>query len=161
VLAKLLSGGQTGVDRAALDAAVELGIPCGGWCPHGRRAEDGRVPERYPLTETPFDDHAQRTEWNVRDADATLILTFGPPAGGTQLTVDFCRRLGKPFLLIDLEDEAQWESGIDLARRWLLAVRPDALNVAGPRVSEAERAYELTRRFLKELLGRTAGDGGD
>ena len=72
---KIISGGQTGVDRAALDVALELGLPCGGWCPRGRRAEDGPIDPRYPLTETPWDGYPQRTEWNVRDADGTLILT--------------------------------------------------------------------------------------
>src|SRR5437867_4357828 len=93
---KIVSGGQTGVDRAALDVALELGVKCGGWCPQGRRAEDGRIDERYPLQETPWDGYPQRTEWNVRDSDGTLILTCGEPDRGTALTIELVQRKKKP-----------------------------------------------------------------
>src|SRR6516162_5915243 len=102
VISKVVSGGQTGVDRAALDIALELGVPCGGWCPKGRLAEDGVIPDRCPLTETPTKRYPQRTEWNVRDSDATLILAAGKPTVGTKLTVEVCRRLGKPHLVVVL-----------------------------------------------------------
>ena len=98
-----VSGGQTGVDRAALDIALELGIPCGGWCPKGRLAEDGPLPERYPLQETPSSQYPQRTEWNVRDSDGTLILTFGDPTRGTALTIQIAERLKKPCLTVNLK----------------------------------------------------------
>src|SRR5512135_124388 len=104
MVARIVSGGQTGVDRAALDAARQLGLECGGWCPRGRRAEDGKVASGYPLRETPSEDYAQRTEWNVRDSDATLVLTHGRPAGGTALTIAVARRLGKPLLVLDLDE---------------------------------------------------------
>ncbi|HLF11639.1 MAG TPA: putative molybdenum carrier protein, partial [Gammaproteobacteria bacterium] len=84
---RIVTGGQTGVDRAALDAALELGLACGGWCPKGRWAEDGEIPPRYPLKETTSTDPARRTRANVRDADATLVLTDGEPTGGTRLTM--------------------------------------------------------------------------
>ena len=84
---RVISGGQTGVDRAALDAAFELALECGGWVPAGRRAEDGPVDARYPLRETAAGDYETRTRLNVRDSDATLILTRGRPSGGTALTV--------------------------------------------------------------------------
>ena len=100
----LVSGGQTGVDRAALDVALERGLPIGGWCPSGRRAEDGPLAPRYGLRETPLADYAQRTLWNVRDSDGTLVLTAGPPRGGTALTVEEAGRQGKPVLVIDLAD---------------------------------------------------------
>ena len=89
---KVVSGGPTGVDRAALDAACALGLALGGWCPRGRRAEDGAIPAEYPLRETPGEDYAERTEWNVRDASATLVLTRGQPSPGTALTIELARR---------------------------------------------------------------------
>src|SRR5215471_7567840 len=100
---RIVSGGQTGVDRAALDAALELGVPCGGWCPRGRAAEDGPIDDRYPLHETPSRDVEQRTEWNVRDSDGTLILNRGPElTGGTLLTQRVAQRDRKPWMVIDL-----------------------------------------------------------
>ncbi len=87
-IAKIISGGQTGVDRAALDVAIELELPCGGWCPRGRLAEDGTVPDRYPLQETRSAEYAERTERNVIDSDGTLIIATRPLTGGTALTVE-------------------------------------------------------------------------
>src|SRR5438445_1429872 len=95
---KVISGGQTGVDRAALDVALELGVPAGGWCPKGRKAEDGSLAPRYPLTETPSEEYWQRTEWNVRDSDGTLVLTRGAPTEGTAYTIEVAKKLGKPCL---------------------------------------------------------------
>src|SRR5262249_25460405 len=114
---KIVSGGQTGVDRAALDFALEHGIPCGGWCPQGRLAEDGVIPERYPLQETPWDGYPQRTEWNVRDADGTLILTRGEPDGGTAYTERVAGERKKPCLVVDLLQPWDGEG----VRTWLEA----------------------------------------
>mgnify|MGYP003793290687 CR=1 FL=1 len=91
MIKKIVSGGQTGVDRAALDVAMQLGIPVGGWCPRGRRAEDGRIPDSYPLREASSVNYAKRTELNVRDSDGTLILSGGPLTGGTALTESLAR----------------------------------------------------------------------
>src|ERR1700746_3926565 len=102
LISKIVSGGQTGVDRAALDVALDLGIACGGWCPKGRLAEDGPIPERYPLEETTLPFYPQRTERNVRDSDGTLVLTVGPPKGGTALTLVLARRQKKPFRVVNL-----------------------------------------------------------
>jgi hypothetical protein len=135
------------VDRAALDAARELGLPCGGWCPAGRWAEDGPIPALYPLRETPSADPAQRTEWNVRDSDATLLLSPVPPAGGTGLTLDLARNLGKPSLLLDPSADSP-----AAASAWLARIAPARLNVAGPRESEAPGVYWLALRFLREAL---------
>jgi predicted Rossmann-fold nucleotide-binding protein len=145
----IVSGGQTGVDRAALDVALELGLPCGGWCPRGRRAEDGPIPARYPLRETPSPDYRQRTGWNVRDADATLVLHRGEPSRGTALTLRLATRRAAPCLAVDLDTENQAEP----VRRWLEGHAVRRLNVAGPRESEAPGIGEEARRFLRRVLG--------
>jgi hypothetical protein len=148
MITKVVSGGQTGVDRAALDVALEHGIPCGGWCPKGRRAEDGSILSHYPVTETPSVEYAQRTEWNVRDADGTLILTRGPATGGTALTIEVARRLGKPCLVIDL-DEPPISSTVPA---WADKNRIQTLNIAGPRESTTPGTYERARRFLDSVF---------
>ncbi|HSU14631.1 putative molybdenum carrier protein [Longimicrobium sp.] len=150
---KIVSGGQTGVDRAALDVAMELGMACGGWCPAGRWAEDGPIDARYPLRETPSADPAQRTEWNVRDSDATLILASGAESAGTELTREAARRLGKP--LYTFHAGALEDAGA--LRRWLQVASVRTLNVAGPRESEAPGIYAGARRILTALLGRGNG----
>ena len=94
IVERIVSGGQSGVDRAALDVARELGYPTGGWCPKGRRAEDGPIDDGYPLIETPSDRYVQRTRWNVRDSDGTLILLRGAAEGGTRITIEFAHKKG-------------------------------------------------------------------
>jgi hypothetical protein len=118
-ISRLIAGGQTGVDRAALDVALELGIPCGGWCPKGRKAEDGVIHDRYPLAETPSGGYSQRTKWNIRDSDGTLILAWGKQAGGTLLTVNECIRTGRPHLEIDLSDGGSLAASVQTAREWV------------------------------------------
>lgn len=148
---KIISGGQSGVDRAALDVALERGIPCGGWAPKGRRAEDGVIPERYPLSETPGEDYGERTRLNVRDADATLVLTRDLPQGGTLLTLEEVQALGRPHLVVDLgraPDPGQ-------AARWLRQSGAGVLNVAGPRESTAPGIHQTASRFLKAVLDLT------
>lgn len=149
MIEKVVSGGQTGVDRAALDAALELALPCGGWCPRGRRAEDGPIDARYPLTETPSDDYSQRTAWNVRDSDGTLILTRGAPIGGTALTIDVAERLRKPHLVVDLARSSRPRA----AREWLDRNAVRVLNVAGPRESGMPGIYADALAFLRSVLG--------
>src|SRR5215472_15217202 len=100
---RVISGGQTGVDRGALDAALELGVPCGGWCPAGRTAEDGVIPTRYPVTELAGAGYVERTRKNVEDSDGTLIITFGEASGGTARTIEFCQELGRPHLIVDVD----------------------------------------------------------
>ena len=145
---KIVSGGQTGVDRAALDVARELGLPCGGWCPKGRKAEDGPIALRYPLQETPSDDYAQRTVWNVRDSDGTLILTRGQPTEGTALTIELAERQGKPHLVLDLDAQPERAS----VRTWVTTHRIRALNIAGPREEKSPGIYALASQFLRQLL---------
>ena len=157
IIKQIVSGGQTGVDRAALDVALELGLPCGGWCPKGRRAEDGTLPARYPLNEAPSEEYAQRTTWNVRDSDATLILTRGKPTGGTAQTVEETLRLEKPCFVVDLATPSLPSGVLD----WIATHRIRILNVAGPRESKCPGIYEAAARFLREALSRGPSAEGD
>lgn len=155
---KIVSGGQTGADRAALDVALELGLETGGWVPHGRRAEDGAIPSRYDgLIETESRDYRQRTKLNVRDSDATLIVCFGAPTGGTALTVELARELHRPLLVLDLEGLGQAEA-VSLVREWLDDAMPRILNVAGPRLSGEPRIAEAVAGVLRAAL--TPDEGG-
>lgn len=150
-LQKLVSGGQTGVDRAALDAALAHDIPAGGWCPKGRRAEDGPIPDRYPLRETPSEEYGQRTAWNVRDSDGTLIIAPDPLTGGTARTMKEAEGHGKPVLHVRPTDPVP----VPMIQAWgeVNAVR--VLNVAGPRASEANGIYEVARTILDDLVRTT------
>lgn len=145
-----MSGAQTGVDRAALDVALELGIPCGGWVPRGRLDETGRIPDGYPnLRETSGADWDERTEANVRDSDGTLILSRGPLTGGSAFTARVAERLGRPCLHVDLDQHGEAEAAI---RGWVADREIDVLNVAGPRASKDPGLYEIVRRVLLEAL---------
>jgi hypothetical protein len=148
VFTKVVSGGQTGVDRAALDVALELGLPCGGWCPRGRRAEDGPLAARYPLTETPWSGYPQSTEWDVRDTDGTLVLTLGEPDRGTALTVRLAARYHRPCLVVDLGGAPD----VEAVRAWARENRVGTLNVAGPRESSSPGVYARAAEFLRRLL---------
>ena len=152
VLRKVISGGQAGVDRGALEAALGLpasaGISVGGWCPRGRAAEDGVIDARFSLSETPNRDPAQRTAWNVRDADATLILSQGELTGGTALTAEIAERLEKPLLVIDLRKPVPIAHVLSWMRR--AAVR--VVNIAGPRESQAPGITKDARDFVGRLL---------
>jgi len=152
VLDALRAGGQTGVDRGALEAALAVSakqaLVVGGWCPRGRLAEDGVIEARYPLKETPSTDPAQRTEWNVRDADATLILNRGPLVGGTALTAALAKQLGKPLLCVD----PRALDVLDRIAGWLRENSVRELNVAGPRESQAPGIAGETRSLISRLL---------
>src|SRR6266536_1910541 len=116
---RIVSGGQTGADRGGLDAAISLGIEHGGWCPAGRRAEDGAVPTRYRLRETLATDYSVRTQLNVREADGTIVFTRGAPTGGSALTVEHARKLGRPVLHVDLA-LSDVRTAADRARAWCI-----------------------------------------
>jgi hypothetical protein len=146
-LKRIVSGGQTGVDRAALDVALELGVPCGGWCPRGRLAEDGALDARYPLRETTSARYEQRTFANVRDSDGTLILTRGELTGGTAYTARVAAELGRPLLAV-APDPAE----VPRVLAWLAEHRIATMNVAGPRESGAPGIHAEAHRFLSELL---------
>jgi hypothetical protein len=161
-IARIVSGGQTGADRAALDVALAHHLPYGGWCPRGGWAEDRTIPPGvltdYPcLKETPSADVDQRTAWNVRDSDATLILTLRSESVeslGTDLTERTAIELARPFTVVDLLDPV----GVRTAIGELLDAMPTPgiLNIAGPRESEAPGSYNLSRRLLDQLLAEGA-----
>lgn len=151
---KIISGGQTGVDRGALDAAIKQGIETGGWCPPGRMADDGVVPDYYPLNETPYErskkaqdiPRSLRTEWNVRDADATLILQpeEQEPDPGTAWTIKCCFSMSKSWLLAN-----PFELSVHTQiQKWLNNIKPEVLNIAGP----GEKTVPGIQKTAKELL---------
>jgi predicted Rossmann fold nucleotide-binding protein DprA/Smf involved in DNA uptake len=151
-LQKIISGGQTGADRAAWDAAIEAGIATGGSVPKGRQAEDGPIAGKYPgLTETASPDPMERTRLNVIDSDATLLFSHGPPTGGSRLTAELTEKYNKPLLHIDLAAAAR-EGAVERVADWLRSTNICVLNVAGPRASEDPSIYEAVREFLVELF---------
>ena len=155
---KIISGAQTGVDRAALDAAIAFGLHYGGAIPRGRMAEDGPIDKRYAeLTELKSDDYAVRTRRNVRDADATLILCPGLPEGGTALTERIAYELGRPVLVVDIDNENA-RSARKLMRSWLNILAPTVLNIAGPREARSPGLYARVCDILKELFREMAGE---
>lgn len=146
-LEKIISGGQTGADRAALEWAISHGITHGGWCPKGRCAEDGPIPERYCLKETPQSQYRQRTKWNVRDADATLIVTLTAELmGGTLFTRQYAERTGQPYLHV--VSGAEWREAI---KQFLDTYSIRILNVAGPRASTAPGIERFVQEVLSEV----------
>jgi hypothetical protein len=145
---RIVSGGQTGVDRAALDVALDLGLPCGGWCPKDRRAEDGPIDARYPLRETRSSAYEQRTARNVRDSDGTLVLHRGAIGGGTALTLEVARRMGRPVLAVELGPQARPEA----VREWLTSAAIAVLNVAGPRESTHPGIHREAAAFLRQVF---------
>jgi Circularly permutated YpsA SLOG family len=147
-LMKIISGGQTGVDRGALDAAIALGIEHGGWCPRGRQAEDGRIPDCYRLDETDSPDYPMRTERNVVDSDATLIFYRGQISGGTLLTLRLAEEHQRPFSTVDLDSPVSPGE----IRKWLKKHDVDVLNVAGPRESQSPGIGEMARDFMVLML---------
>lgn len=151
---KIVSGGQTGADRGGLDAAIALGIPHGGWCPRGRRAEDGRIPSRYRLRETAVPDYPARTERNVVHSDGTVVFTLGPPKGGSVLTLALAVRHGRPFLHVDLR-KLTAAKAVRRLRGWIEAEGVAILNVAGSRESSAAG---MRRRVLEIVKEAFAGD---
>jgi len=153
----IYSGGQAGVDRGALDAAIELGNPCGGWCPKGRAAEDGPIPLRYPLSETDGG-YAARTRRNVEQSDGTLILHRGTLSEGTLLTLELCWELAKPVCLVDAEASSPARAA-SLARQFVENHGIERLNVAGPRESHWTHAHEYAFDAVHELILMLWHDG--
>lgn len=147
---RIVSGGQTGVDRAALDFAREHGLPHGGWCPRGRRAEDGEIDSGYELRETPEAKYLQRTEWNVRDSDGTVIFTAARElTGGSNRTRELALALGKPCL--HLSRDADAKTAPAKLREFLRRHDIKTLNVAGPRLSTEPAARAFATQVLESL----------
>ena len=149
----IISGGQTGADRAALDFAIEHGFSHGGWCPRQRRAEDGVISAQYSLRETPSSHYSQRTEWNVRDSDATVVFSIKAHlAGGTRLTFELVRRLGKPVLHLSREEAGVTAAG-DMLRAFIEEQEIRTLNIAGPRASQEPEIGAFVRAVLEAAFG--------
>lgn len=150
---KIISGGQTGVDRAALDVALKHGIDCGGWCPAGRLDEVGHIPDRYPVSEVSSGGFAERTFQNVKGSDGTLIIYPGKLTGGTEQTCRFCNETGKPHRLVDASEMAAADA-VRAIREFVQAYRVEILNVAGPRQSEWPGGYAYAFDVLERFLIR-------
>jgi len=150
LLKKIVSGGQTGVDRAALDAALTFNLPIGGWCPKDRLAEDGAIAKKYPLQETPESDYITRTKLNVKDSDATLIISKAPLTGGTLLTADYAQAIEKPYYVLNWHDVT--DDNIAKVMAWLATNQVQVLNLAGPRASGGEQAYDRAYDIIIGLL---------
>lgn len=143
----IVSGGQTGVDRAALDWALHNKIPCGGWCPKGRLAEDGVIPPRYPLRETWSADMEVRTEYNVRDSSATLIIYKSMMGSGTQLTRKFCLQYNKPCFEVNMDLKYRTAEVVS----WMNDKGIEVLNIAGPRESQSPGIYIASMELLNDI----------
>jgi len=152
VLKKIVSGGQTGADRAALDLALRLGIPHAGWVPKGRRAEDGPLPDRYLLKETSTANYPERTEQNVIDSDGTLVISHGSLTEGSTYTVEMAIKHGRPWLHLDMERLTLREAS-QRVRSWIATSSIEVLNVAGPRQSNDPRIYDTVFAVLLASLG--------
>ena len=150
MIVKIISGGQSGVDRAALDAAIKLDIPHGGWVPQGRLTEDGPLSEIYALRETPTAVYAERTEKNVVDSDGTLIISRGELTGGSAYTREMALKHDRPWLHIDLKRTAAFRSAVMIAE-WLSANDIRVLNVAGPRASKDPNIYRDAAALLETV----------
>ena len=151
MIRKIISGGQTGADRAALDTAIKFNMPHGGWVPAGRKAEDGVIPPVYHMDEMPTDDYARRTEQNVRDAQATIIIARGPLEGGTLLTRELALTLNKPLCHIDLDDMDEFQAAMML-QDFLRSYPVQVVNIAGPRASRDPGIYWSVKGILETLI---------
>lgn len=157
-LSKIVSGGETGIDRAALDAALAAGFPCGGWAPGDRMAEDGLIPERYPLMVLPRGEYRQRTRLNVVDSDGTAIIHYESLAGGTRLTRNLCALLKRPYVLLDarkLSPDDAVAAVVEFIDKHDIRI----LNVAGPRASKWPEGYAFALGVVGGVIRRREPPG--
>jgi hypothetical protein len=148
---KIISGAQTGVDRAALDTALKKHVPCGGWCPEGRIAEDGIIPERYPVLELVGAGYNERTRKNIQEADGTVIIYFAQPSGGTETTLLYCLHQKKPYLLLDAR-ELDTGRAAQRIKEFADSLSGGTLNFAGPRASGESSAYQYASSAIEKFL---------
>lgn len=149
------------MDRAALDAAIQFGVPTGGWCPKDRRSEDGLIPAQYPLHQTASRSYAVRTEYNVRDSDGTLVLLYGSLSNGTRLTIESARAQQRPLLTAELNSpENSHAAQIETVAAWISLHKIQVLNIAGPRGSSSPCIYPLAFHFVCGLLRQLSGASG-
>ena len=148
---KIISGGQTGVDRTALDVALKHGIECGGWCPAGRLDEFGRIPDLYPVKELEQGSFAERTMQNVKDSEGTVIIYFDRLRGGTEFTLECCKQLQRPHKLID-GAKTSAENAAQLIVDFVRGNKIDILNIAGPRKSEWAGGYDYAAHALEVFV---------
>jgi len=151
IIKKIISGAQTGADRAALDFAINNEILHGGWVPQGRKAEDGIIPEYYDVKEAPNSEYSRRTELNVIDSDGTLIFSHGDLSGGSALTEKLAQKYGKPCLHINLNQKPEFQATVDITH-WISANGIEVLNVAGSRASHDPKIYTSTLSILEAVL---------
>ncbi len=150
MIQKIISGGQTGADRAALDFAIKHNIPYGGWVPKGRKTEDGTLPEKYHLQEMPTGQYYKRTEQNTIDSDGTLIVSYGLLTGGSALTPEFAKQHRKPWIHIDLET-TPYPDAARMIQEWVGRNGIKVMNVAGARGSKDPMIYQAVTELLEEI----------
>ena len=151
MIEKIISGGQTGADQAALDAAIKLGIPHGGWIPKGRLTEDGPLSDRYDLIEMPTESYRERTKKNIRESDGTLILSHGRLTGGSEYTEKWALEYGKPIIHIDLSIITPFDAAVQI-NDWIVDYDIKVMNVAGPRASKDSKIYQSTLDIIESVL---------
>lgn len=151
MIEKIISGGQTGADQAALDAAIKLGIPHGGWIPKGRMTEDGPLPDKYHLIEMPTKSYPARTKKNIKESDGTLILSHGRLTGGSEYTRKMALKYGRPMVHIDLSSVTPFDSAV-LINDWIVEYDIKVMNVAGPRASKDSKIYQSTVDIIESVL---------
>ena len=151
---RIISGGQTGIDQIALDAAIESGIEHGGWCPKGRLAEDGTIPEKYQLKESASKNYAVRTEKNIIESDGTLVLYWGKATGGTNLTIRLAAKHDKPCKCLDFQifEPAVFPDVVEQTNQWIASHEIVTLNIAGPRKSNSPELAAYVYPFLIDLF---------
>ncbi len=151
MIKKIISGGQTGADQAAIDVAINLGIPYGGWLPRGRKTEKGPLPDKYLLQELPDSSYSQRTKKNVFDSDGTLIMSHGKLTGGSELTRETAKKNDRPCLHIDLNKTIVFKA-VEQIKSWIETHKIEVLNIAGPRESNDPKIYKAAGEILETVL---------